>query len=561
MAPVDTPPTPSPPKSNPVTSPLLDAFSSAAITRSSTQNTNEWAKNVPAYSSSPNNLINLGESPPTFPSSYDERLASFGWTTREQRGSPNGYVLSASPPTRRRPMSYQTDNQYPQMADDHRSISSYAPRRSSLYSQHARYGQLQNPPLPHQAQAHFYGAPDANLLVTPPGPGLIPGENGYYCGLDTVDNLQDSSRPAEQVVVTGYNGGLNLHTVTKRGLSKLLTFDGFRGGVYGAKILPASLLGGHSHLSPLIALVIHGPCATSNSSSNDEDAVYAVDGASVRPSESVRGSPKIPGHLSHESDEQEFYQTAVEVYSLVSKQYVTTLLVLPKIRLPIPSSSSLFKPPPALGALTIRADGSYVVVASGTTGETWLFQRESSKSNPFGDFRCIAKVWTAVQHGIYVDPSGANGSADGDWYTTDAVERKQYKASILSLNGRWLAYCPSAPSSQISLRAIVPGMPSHARVPGLNSHAPPHLPTVNCVVETPEGESVVKQIMQAGTQALIEGTTYIGKQIGKQGAQVWNSYWKPTQPQPIQGGTAFQNQVLRLISFHLHMVLNYSHLS
>jgi hypothetical protein len=431
------------------------------------------------------------------------------------------------------------------MADDHRSATSYAPRRSSMYSQHVRYGQNQNPPLPHQVQAHFYGAPDANLLLSPPGPGLIPGENGYYCGLDSVANLQDSSRPAEQVVVTGYSGGLDLYTVTKRGLSKLLTLDGLRGGVFAAKILPASASGGYSHLSPLIALVVHGPYSLSSGSSNDDDAaVYSVDGASVRPTESVKGSPKIHGLLSYENDDQEFYQTTVEVYSLVSKQYVTTLLVLPKIRLPIPSSSSLFKPPPALGALTIRAEGSYVVIASGTSGETWLFQLRPSKSSPFGDFKCIGKVWTGVQHGVYVDPSGANGNTDSDWYTTESVERKQYKASILSLSGRWLAYSPSAPSSQVSLRAVVPGIPPHAKVPGLNAHAPPHLPSINCMVETPEGESVVKQIMQAGTQALIEGTTYIGKQIGRQGAQVWNNYWnKPAQPQPIPGGTAFQNHI------------------
>ena len=168
---------------NPVTSPLLDALSSTAMTQSASQNTNEWAKNVPSYSSSPSNLINLGESPPTLPSSYEERLASFGWTTREQRGVPNGHVASASlPSNRRRPLSYQMDGNFPHVSDDHRSqVSSYGPRRSSMYSPPQRYPH--NPPLPHQTQAHFYGAPDANLLLSPPGPGLIPGENGYYADL------------------------------------------------------------------------------------------------------------------------------------------------------------------------------------------------------------------------------------------------------------------------------------------------------------------------------------------------------------------------------------------
>ena len=142
--------------SNGVTSPLLDALSSAALDRSPSQNTNEWAKSVPAFSNS-QNLIHLGESPPTVPSSYEERLSNFGWNIREQRGVPNG-ISSASPPSnRRRPLSYQLDGNYPQQSfDDHRSqMSSYAARRSSMYSQHSRYPQ--NPPLPHQNQAHFYG--------------------------------------------------------------------------------------------------------------------------------------------------------------------------------------------------------------------------------------------------------------------------------------------------------------------------------------------------------------------------------------------------------------------
>ena len=109
------------PNGNPVTSPLLDALSSASIDRSPTQNANEWAKNVPAYSTSPGNLINLGESPPTLPSSYEDRLANFGWTTREQRGVSNGHHPSASPPSRRRPLSYQLDGNYPLGIEDHRS--------------------------------------------------------------------------------------------------------------------------------------------------------------------------------------------------------------------------------------------------------------------------------------------------------------------------------------------------------------------------------------------------------------------------------------------------------
>lgn len=548
MAPVISPPvvtpsppveSPSPPSGNAVTSPLLDALSSAAITRSSTHNTNEWAKNVPAYSSSPSNLINLGESPPTLPSSYEERLASFGWTTREQRGTPpTGRIASASPPSRTRPLSYHMDGNYSQVPDDHRSqMSSYAARRSSMYAQHPRYPHAQhNPPLPHQAQAHFYGAPDPNML-SPAGPGLVPGENGYYCGFDSVASSPDPSKPADKVILTGYEGGINIHAVTKRGVNRLATLDNLRGGVYSAKIIPSNTSNNTSTHFPLIVLVVHGPASTPSGSLDGDDNGISADAVSVAQNESARSSPKIHVRSIHENEAPDSYQTTVEVYSLVTKQHVATLLSLPKTQLPI------FKPPPPAGALTIRADAANIVVASGTTGETWIFRLQPTAYNRAVEFRCIGKVWTAVQHGVSVDPAGINGYADGDWYSTDTVERKQYKASILSLNGRWLAFCPSAPSSQISLRATVPGITPQTKVPGLHSQAPPQLPSVNCTVETPGGESMVKQIMQAGTQALIEGTTYLGKHIGKQGANVWNSYWNKTPPnQPTNGGIPYQAQ-------------------
>ncbi|TVY71460.1 hypothetical protein LSUE1_G006398, partial [Lachnellula suecica] len=517
---------------NPVTSPLLDALSSAAITQSSTQNTNEWAKNVPAYSSSPSNLINLGESPPTQPSSYEERLASFGWTTREQRGIPNGHIASASPPTRRRPLSYQMDGHFGPVPDDHRSqVSSYG-RRTSMYSPPNRYPP-HNPPLPHQAQAHFYGAPDANLLLSPPGPGLVPGESGYHCGFDSLMVSQDPSKASDKVLMTGYEGGINIYAVTKRGLNKTVTLDGLRGGVYNAKILPWSIPGKNLQPSSLIALVVHGPVWMNDSSSGDETG-HSSDGISGAPNESLRGSPQIPGDT-----EVEYYQTTVELYSLSTKQHIATLLAVPKTHTSIPTNSPLFKAPPPSGALTIRADGGNVVVASGSTGETWIFRQNTPYSSSFGDFRCIGKVWTAVQHGVSVDSNGLNGLADGDWYSSDTVERNQYKASILSLNGRWLAYCPSAPSSQASLRASVPGMPSTAKIPGLSAHAPPQLPSTNCLVETPGGESMVTQIIQAGTQKFIEGSAYIGKQMGKQGAQLWNHYWNKSTPNQVTNGPTY----------------------
>ncbi len=514
----------SPSKGNPVTSPLLDALSSAPLHRSPAQNTNEWAKSIPAFSSSPSNLIQLGDSdsPPTS-SSYEDRVANFGWT----RGVSNGHVSSASPPSnRRRPLSYQFDGNYTQGLDDHRSqMSSHAARRSSMYSQQSRY--TQRPPLPHQPQPHFYGIPDADLMLSPQTPGLVPGDNGFYCGFDSLP-IFSPSKPAENVVVAGYEGGINIYAVSKRGLLKTSGVEGLRGGVYNAKILPWNMPGASSHHFPLIAVVVHGPIwKTSDEGAPPSEAI------SVTQNKSTRGSPRIPDPSVNDNEPTEYYQTTVEVYSLRTKQHVATLLSVPKAHLAIPSNSPLFVAPPPVGSLTIRANSGNVVVTSGTTGETWIFCQAIAETASPDLFRCIGKVWTTVQHGVTLDPIGPSGPVDGDWQSAEAVSvRKQYKASILSVNGRWLAYCPPAPSSQVSLRAVVPSVASTARVPGLNAYAPPQLPSVNCMAETPGGESMMKQIVQIGTQKVIEA----GNLVTDWGIQAWNTYRnKSSTNQPTHG--------------------------
>jgi hypothetical protein len=524
-------PVASPSNGNPITSPVLDALSSAALDRSSSQSTNEWAKNIPAFSSSPSNLINLGEeSPPApnLPSSYE------GWAIRD-RGVSNGHISSASPPSsRRRPLSYQLDGNYTQGFDEHRSqISSYAARRSSMYSQHPRYAQ--HPPLPHQPQPHFYGV-DANLILSPPTPGLVPGDKGFYCGFDSLPT-SSQSKSTENVVVTGYEGGINIYAVSRRGLHKTSSIDGLRGGVYNAKILPWRLQGTGSKHAPLIVAVVHGPIWASSEVSSGDDGTPPSEAISVSQNGSARGSPRMPGPSMNDNDPIEYYQTSVEVYSLRTKQHVATLLSVPKIHLAIPTTSPLFVAPPPVGALTIRAESGTIVVASGTTGETWIFRQTIADSASSELFRCIGKIWTTVQHGVTLDPVGPNGLVDGDWPSTDPISvHKQYKASILSLSGRWLAYCPPAPSSQVSLRAAVPSAVSTARVHGLNAYAPPQLPGVNCMVETPGGESMMKQIVQIGTQKFIEA----GNLVTDWGIHAWNNYRNKSSSNQQSNGDQYQ---------------------
>jgi hypothetical protein len=527
------------PNDNSTTLPLLDAISSAALTQ---QNTNEWAKNISAFSSSPNNLISLGESPPGRPASYEDRPTNFGWTSIEQRGIPSGHPASASPPAshRRRPVSYHLDGNLPHNTNDHSQAPYYHARRSSMYSQFAgsRYGP--HPPLPHQAQAHFYGLPDANNLLSP---GLTPGENGYYCGFDSLSTtLQNASKPMD-VIITGYDGGLDIHAVTRRGLNKVAKIVGLRGGVYHAKIIPWVVGEGTSGQLPLIAVVVHGPVDSSTDTAG-EYANPSPENPTIALNYNSRERPRTPSQAFQDKDGPwtEYQQTTVEVYSLRTNRHIATLLTVPKTRLTTPTFSPLFRAPLSVGSLTIHADNGNIVIASGTTGETWVFH-QSVASDTSETFRCIGKVWTSIQQGLTIDSSHSpnpKGISDGDWQTADHSSAQQSKASILSLNGRWLAYCPSAPSSQICLRAVIPGTSSMNRIPGLSGQTPPQLPAVNCLVETPGGESMMKQLAQAATQEMIKGATY----LGKQGVQAWNSYWnKSPSNQTTNPALPYQNHV------------------
>ncbi|EDN97809.1 hypothetical protein SS1G_12663 [Sclerotinia sclerotiorum 1980 UF-70] len=478
----------------------------------------------------------LGESPPTLPSSYEDKITNYGYPGKEPKGSPNNHIPSSSPLntiSRRRPLSYQMDGNLPYSPEEYHSALAFAARRTSTYSQQSqavRYNPY--PPLPHQPQAHFHGAPDTNLMLSPRTSGLIPGEKGFYCGFDSYP-AQDASKPPNNVIVTGFEGGLSIHNVTKRGVNKILNLDGLRGGVYNSKILPWTAGSEHSVQYPLIAVVVHGPVRTTSENSPE----YTTSPESPPAPTDAVGSPRLSTRsIDGENDDDliECYQTTVEVYSLSTKKHIATLLYTPKIHLPISPSSPLFTAPAPVGSFTIRADRGNVVVASGITGETWIF-RHKDKTVSEVEFKCIGKVWTTVQHGLSVDPAVFNNFAEGV-RQPEASPRSQYKASILSLNGRWLAYCPSAALSQVSLRATVPETLATGRVPGLISQAPPHIPAVNCLVDTPGGEGVLKQVLQAATQGIVEISGY----VGKQGAQYWNNYWnKSAAPQQTNGGNTY----------------------
>ncbi|KAK4202755.1 hypothetical protein QBC40DRAFT_39897 [Triangularia verruculosa] len=522
---------------NPVVSPLLDAVSTASYATSTSLNTREWTRGISTgMAGSPGNLISLtGESPPTAPSSYeDTRGIPSGWSS--PRPSVGYHPPSASPPlVGRRPLSFHMDNNYYSPPDTHGHLGSIAAaRRGSMHSNYAHRA-VSNPPLPHQPQAHFYGAPEIDLDPQSQS-GMKAGEKGYYVGFDTLPlPNNDPVSGKSNVVLAGYEGGLEIFSVGKREAESVANLKGLRGGVYHAKILPWT--SHESDLFPLVAVVIHGPnlpmpTPTINVE-GDYDAVSAerseamTNVTSPDPSsrESVASSRPAPGFA-------ESYYTSVEVYSLKTGRQVSVLLEAPKVPLKMPITSAAFRAPPPTGAFQIHADGGSIVVSSGVTGECWIYRQAPAVNDQPLQFRCHGKVWTTLQQ----PPKGEPGQ-ENERGRSPVPPRPRPQVAIVSVSSRWIAYCPAAPSSQIALRASVP-VHVYGRAPGLSSVTPPQLPQANADLDLPLSESVVNKLMRDATQELIQGA----KWVGKQGLQAWNNYWNPQPSQAPRSPTqASQN--------------------
>lgn len=391
-------------------------------------------------------------------------------------------------------------------------------RRGSM---HARPAALHQPPLPHQPQPHFYGAPDLDLAITPQS-GIKAGQRGYYFGFDRLPSTLPGARPgaADKVVMAGYQGGLDVYKVGKRGIEPVGGLKGLHGAVLNAKVLPWTIAGPQSDAFPLVAVVLHGPvlrphdAPTSAAHSAAQSPTMGTGAASPRSAFSQPESRPVV----------DSYQTSVQVYSLKTGKPVGTLLTGPKIPISdaIAITSSAFQPPPPSGALTIEADSGTLVVCSGTTGECWVFLQLLELQNGHL-FACSGKLWTSLQHSHKAETPAADDGAQGrGGYapSSPAASRAQNAASpIIALNGRWIAYCPSPPSSHMALGVHI-ATPILGRAPGVSSVMPPPLPAPTASVDL-IADSFVNKFMRGTTQEFISGA----KWVGQQGKQAWNAYW------------------------------------
>jgi hypothetical protein len=393
-------------------------------------------------------------------------------------------------------------------------------RRPSTYSQYTGRGRplsqnfAGNPPLPHQPQAHYYGTPELDLGLDGLRDGGIPsGEAGYFCGFDTLSMGGDEAAlTTENVLLVGSQGGLDVFRVERGKLDLVGSLEGLRGAVIGAKILPWYLRRDPLASSrPLIALTLHGPVLKQSRSSHSGSGNSSVidDSASESPSRPSSNGP---------SSQISGYQTTVEIYSLKEQRRLATLYESPLVPLIMPVGSPLFQPPAPVGDLVVDANGKFVVVASGVSGEVFVFAPYLKGYEDHQErYRCVGKLWTSVQHRERVTPSSASSGAEG---SHDDATPEKYGVPVFSLSDRWLALAPPTSSSQYPVNGTALTSTHYERPPGISHHSAPAQPAPNCAVDAPEAASLLNRLTREGTQVAIQGARW----ATEKGMQAFKNY-------------------------------------
>lgn len=374
-----------------------------------------------------------------------------------------------------------------------------------------------NPPLPHQPQAHFYNLPDFDLgLSNAAHEGITAGEGGYYCGFDTLSMAGDeAAKSAENVLLVGYQGGIDVFRVEKGRMDIVGRLEGLKGAVLGARILPwTARRDPLSNSRPLIALIIHGPVmGEMRSAHSGSGSSSVIDDSS---SESPSRPPSSRGNDS--TSKVTNYQTSVEIYSLKEKRQVAVLYKSPLIPIVSPIDSPMFEPPPPVGEFVVEAKGKFIVVASGTSGEIFVFAPYLRGHEDYQEsYRCIGKVWTSVSQRERSSHSSTSSTADG---SHEEVSPEKFGVPVFSLSDRWLAVTPPASTTLFPVNGTALTSPYYERPPGLAHHTVPPQPSPNCAVDGPETASLINRLTREGTQVAIKGARW----ATEKGIQAFKNY-------------------------------------
>ncbi|CEL06202.1 hypothetical protein ASPCAL07309 [Aspergillus calidoustus] len=500
-------PEPDPPVEPPdnninIVSPVLDALESLRDTTEQdfASRTNTWAKSIP-----------FGKSPPN--DGFEDDLTSgspFGGflTTQDKGGFSN--PSSASPPPRTRPLSY--GNGYSssafsrqQSVDRHKSHSVNSPFSDRI-------------PPPHLPQAHFYRAPEVDIPSLS-GQTRSPVDGQYsFCAFDTISSPSfKPSRTGGIVLLVGTDGALEVLAVEDRKTRLLGKLNGLNGRVVEAKVLPGVDSTPASVSRPHVAVIVHGPCNPA-----EDDGRASSTGSDANDISVATG--RYPGAEKRQNrDDTRFYQTRVEVYSLRTGGHITTLFATN----PTPCFENLpglanYAPSPS-GNLKLLASGSYLVLASGISGEVYIYSMST--------YQCLGKTWTGIQSREARRYSTSSSSTDPDGSRNDSPHgATRADTPILALKGRWLAIAPPFATYRASINGLVPAPLVQGKVYGLETRSPPSRPATTCVTDVGEGESLLDKVARGVAQEFVRGARW----MSDQGLQAWNNYWNKDQQQNSQ---------------------------
>lgn len=515
---------PSPPAlSNSVSSPRVEAWDAPSPTRLSdipSQATTDWTQNIQYGRTLPqeyNNGVSRAGSPPEYRPPLDPEL--------------RGGFSHTSPPTSPRAayrQSLQRTNDY-QSFGDCGGPSPPNRRPPSMTSQNSHY-----PPAPHLQQAHYYGAPEVDLGRPSPLPeDRVPGE-GFCCVFDSLSpSGHEASGNTEDVLLVGFDHGLNIYHIGKKSFDPVGRLEGLRGSVVGAKILHSQYISDRP-LQPLVAVIVHGP--------------YIPSGAQFRPGTNAvieEFEPSRSEMQALQAAATTHYQTTVEIYSLKKGQHITTLFRSPRVE--IKGGFSQFSMPPPVGDLSIQAKGRFFVISSGISGEVFIFERTfHGSTEESSGFRCLGKVWTRTgSRKTRSVSTSSNESGPARLHDALAAGTRRSNASIISLSTRWLAIAPPSSSVQTTLHGGIEPDTSGHKAPGVSSHAPAAEPQISCDLDTLESEGLLNKAARDIAQGLLKTAQW----VGLEGKQAWSNYWSKSSDQSQQGSAAHpSNPALSAIS-------------
>lgn len=501
----------------PITSPALGVLDSldGPAHYDLNDRTDTWAQSVP-----------YGKSPPADLMDGDiQRSSPLNLPSIQETGF--GHPYSASPQARTLPSSYgngfKASMHSRQQSADRRKSHSYG---SPMGNQ---------APLPHLPQAHFFGTPDIDIH---PSQNLSPTDGNYtFCSLDTLPGLSPkSSRTGSNVLLVGTDGTVEILAVEDR--TRLVgQITGLNGRVIEAKILPGSSSSDYFASSrPHVAVIVHGPLPPAEEEGHVSSAA----------SDANENVPSIVRGLTVNKrgrDETQFYQTRVEIYSFRTGEKVSTLFT----SRPVPCLENFpglpSFAPPAVGSLKLFTSGEYIILASGVSGEVFIYRHDLSLET--SGYQCLGKTWTGVQSkGTRRYSASSSSTTDPEGTRSDSPHRAAaLEMPILAVQGRWLAFAPPSSSSKGSLQGTVSPSLCNFKTSGLDTRGPSVVPSVTCATDVGEGESFFDKMARGVTQELVKGARW----MGDQGMQAWNNYWNTpqagsTSPRRPTSGPELQTQ-------------------